>query len=324
MTAKRHSCALFAITAVTMLSLASAALAADKVKLASSQRGAWDTTLVQFGADKGIFAKHGIELDISWTAGGADTQQAVISGALDIGIATGTLGVLGAHAQKAPIRIISAQMTGSPDIYWYATTKSGIKTVKDWNGKKVGYSRPGSSTHLLSQSLAAAAGVKAEFIASGAPPATLTQVMSGQIDIGWSVPPLGFDQIEAGAIVVVGKGNDVPGVADQTVRVNVANLNFLKSKRDVARRFLMAYEETINWAYSSDEVLKPFAEMNKVTMAQAKQARDQFYPKSTLRLAPIGGLEATMKEAIEFKRIREPMTKQQMDEMIDIVYQPKG
>jgi NitT/TauT family transport system substrate-binding protein len=324
MTAKRHSCALSAIAAVAMLSLASAALAADKVKLASSQRGAWDTTLVQFGADKGIFAKHGIDLDISWTAGGADTQQAVISGAIDIGIATGTLGVLSAHAQKAPIRIISAQMTGSPDLYWYATTKSGIKSPKDWDGKQVGYSRPGSSSHLLAQSLAAAAGVKATFVASGTPPATLTQVMSGQIDVGWSVPPLGFDQIEKGAIVVVGKGNDVPGVAEQTVRVNAANLAFLKSKRDVARRFLMAYEETINWAYASDEVLTPFAEMNKVTVAQAKQARDQFYPKATLRLAPIGGLEQTMKEAIEFKRLREPMTKQQIDEMIDLVYEPKG
>jgi hypothetical protein len=61
-----------------------------------------------------------------------------------------------------------------------------------------------------------------------------------------------------------------------------------------------------------------------VTEAQAKQARDQFYPKSTLRLAPIGGLEQTMKEAIEFKRIREPMSKQQIDEMIDLVYEPKG
>jgi NitT/TauT family transport system substrate-binding protein len=319
---KYRSCAV-AAAALLALSAAGQALAADKVKVASAQRGVWDTTLIQFGSDKGIFAKHGIELDITWTSGGADAQQAAISGAVDIAIATGTLGVLGAHAQKAPIRIISAEMTGSPDLYWYATTKSGIQSTKDWDGKQVGYSRPGSSSHLLAQSLAAAAGVKPRFVASGGPSATLTQVMSGQIDVGWSVPPLGFEQIESGATKIVAKGNDVPGIAEQTVRVNIANLDFLKKHRDVVRRFMQAYAETIDWAYSSDEVLKPFAEINKVSVKAAKEARDQFYAKSALRLAPIGDIDRTMKEAIEFKRIREPLSKQQIDELIDIVYQPK-
>ncbi len=39
-------------------------------------------------------------------------------------------------------------------------------------------------------------GLKTKAIATGGPPGTLTQVMSGQIDIGWAAPPFGLDQLD--------------------------------------------------------------------------------------------------------------------------------
>jgi len=49
---------------------------------------------------------------VFYTSGGGETQQAVISGSADIGVSPGTLGVLGAFAKGAPIRIISGSATG--------------------------------------------------------------------------------------------------------------------------------------------------------------------------------------------------------------------
>ena len=45
--------------------------------------------------------------------------------------------------------------------------------------------------------------VKAKPTATGGIPSTYTQVMSGQIDIGWSSPPFGLEDLKAGKINIV-------------------------------------------------------------------------------------------------------------------------
>jgi NitT/TauT family transport system substrate-binding protein len=85
----------------TCLALALAtgpAIAADTLKLAIGQRGLWDSAIGEIGTQAGIFARHGLELQMFYTSGGGETQQAVISGSADIGVSPGTLGVLGAVA----------------------------------------------------------------------------------------------------------------------------------------------------------------------------------------------------------------------------------
>src|ERR1051325_645367 len=85
------------------------AFAADMLKLAIGQRGLWDSSFAEIGTECGIFAKHGLELQSFYTSGGGETQQAVISGSADIGVSAGTLGVLGAYAKGAPVRIIAGE-----------------------------------------------------------------------------------------------------------------------------------------------------------------------------------------------------------------------
>ncbi len=70
-------------------------LAADRLKLAIGQRGLWDSSFAEIGQQVGIFQKHGLELEVFYTSGGGETQQAIISGSADIGVSPGTLGVLG-------------------------------------------------------------------------------------------------------------------------------------------------------------------------------------------------------------------------------------
>ena len=72
------------------LALASPAAAADLLKIASPQRGSWEGAIPELGRQQGIFQKHGLDLDILYTAGGGETLQAVISGAVDIGLSAGT------------------------------------------------------------------------------------------------------------------------------------------------------------------------------------------------------------------------------------------
>src|SRR5438309_11937313 len=81
---------------------------AETLKVASPQRGSWEGAIPELGKQAGIFQKHGLDLDIIYTSGGGETLQAVISGAVDIGLSAGTAGSFGAFAKGAPIRIIGA------------------------------------------------------------------------------------------------------------------------------------------------------------------------------------------------------------------------
>src|SRR5881398_2753093 len=213
------------------------ASAEDTLKLAVGQRGNWDTSVSEIGQRAGIFKKHGLTLDIVYTQGAGETQQAVISGSVDLGIAAGVMGVLGAFSKGAPVRIISAETTGAKDLYWYVKADSPIKSLKDTDGKTLAYSTNGSSTHGIVTAFMKQYDLKAKPTAMGGPPATLTQVMSGQIDVGWAAPPFGLQQLDEGKIRIVASGNDAAVFKGQTVRLLVTNVQTLQNRKPVLERY---------------------------------------------------------------------------------------
>src|SRR5258707_10151585 len=134
------------LVAVTLSLLAAPASAADLLKVASPQRGSWEGSIPELGQQQGIFRKHGLDLEILYTAGGGETLQAVISGAVDIGLSAGTLGVMGAFSKSAPIRIIGASSTGSRELFWYGLTSSPLQSPRDAKeGTPLAYSTTGAS-----------------------------------------------------------------------------------------------------------------------------------------------------------------------------------
>ena len=303
--------------------VAGPAVAQDKVRAAVGQRGNWDTLFIPQGVEAGIFKRNGVDVDITWTRGGAETLQAVITDSADLAIANGILGVIGAASKGAPVKIVSAQMTGAPDIFWYVKAESPVKSMKDMDGRTMGYSRPGSSTDLVGRALAEHFKVKPKLVSTGGIPDTRTQVMSGQVDAGWSVPPFNFDLLGEGKIRVITKGSDVPSLNEQTVRVNAASVKFLTQKRDLARRFMKAYHESIEWVYANPEKSTAFfAAFNKTTPQIARQTLEAF-PKAAVAAWPVKGLKQNLDEAVQNKQLAKPMPEGEAEKLLyDFVYRP--
>src|SRR5207247_3952439 len=126
-----------ALIAFALGAVVQTAHAQDALKIAAGQRGNWDTTIAEVGQRAGIFKKNGLELEILYTQGGGETQQAVISGSVDIGVAPGIMGVLSAYSKGAPVRVIGAETTGAADLYWYVPSSSPIKSLKDTDSKTI-------------------------------------------------------------------------------------------------------------------------------------------------------------------------------------------
>ena len=316
---RRHALKLMLAAGLLSASaLASTAASAETVKVAVGQRGNWDTAIAELGDKAGIFKKQGLELDIVYTQGGGETQQAVISGSADIGVAAGTLGVLGAFSKGAPVRILGAQATGAAD-FWYVRADSKIQSITDAGDvTTVAYSTNGSSTHSIVLAFMKEFGLKAKPTATGSPPATFTQVMSGQIEIGWSSPPFGFDALDEGKIRIVAHANDANIVHGTSIRTLITNAAALEGKKDVLTRFMKAYRETIDWMYAGDAPLKAYAEFAKTTEVQAKRIRDEFFPKDLINPDTMSGLDKLMEDAVSFKTIAAPLTAEQQKTLIQI------
>lgn len=312
------------IGAIAATAVGGAALAQDKVRAAVGQRGNWDTLFISQGVEAGIFKRAGIEVDVTWTRGGAETLQTVITNSADLAVANGILGVIGAISKGAPVKIVSAQMTGAVDMFWYVKADSPVKSMKDMDGRTMGYSRPGSSTNLVALALSDHFRVKPKLVSTGGIPDTRTQVMSGQVEAGWSVPHFNFDLVNAGKIRIIARGTDVPSLRDQTVRVNVASAKFLTERRDVARRFMKAYHDSIEWVYANpDQAIGFYVRFNKVAPAVAKQTYDSF-PKAAVAPWPVRGLKQNLDEALQHKRLEKPLTEAEAQKLLfDFVYQGK-
>jgi len=306
------------VAALTWLLLPAAAAAEDTLKLAIGAPNNWDSGVSDVGLRAGIFKKHGLNLETLYTQGGGETMQAVISGSADLGISAGTAGVMGAFAKGAPLRIIAAGTTGAGDLYWYVPANSPIQSFKDLDGKTVGFSTNGASTHTTVLALIKHYGVNARPIASGAAAVTLTQAMSGQIDVGWASPPFGLTQLQDGQIRIIARGSDVPSTRDQTVRVHIANANVLAQRHDVIVRYMRAYRESLDFLYDNPEGVRIFAQYAKVSEPLATRIRDEFLPKAAEQPDRVTGIAAMTQDAITFKVLQAPLTEAQLAELIQI------
>jgi NitT/TauT family transport system substrate-binding protein len=224
---------------------------------------------------------------------------------------------MAAFAKGAPVRIIGAEATGAAD-YWYAKNPA-IKTLKDTNGHTIAYSTNGSSTHSVVRAFIDEFKLTAKPQATGNPSSTLTTVMTDQVDVGWAAPPFGLKEMDEGKIHLVARATDAALVRGQTIRVMVANAETLKSRKAVIERFMQAYRESIDYMYSSNpQVLADYSEFARIAPAMAKRVRDDFFPKSLIDPDAIHGLDTLLPEAVNLKFISEPLTKEQIAELIQI------
>src|SRR5437667_5851974 len=175
------------------------ARAQDQLKVAIGQINNWENQAPTLGQDAGIFKRHNLVLENVGTQGAGETLQPVISGSADLGAGVGVAGVMRAFARGAPVRILLPAFTGTGDLFWYVKADSPLQSIKDITASNtIAYSTSGSSSNNLVLAFIDELGVKAKPTATGGPAGTLTQVMSGQIDIGWAAPPFGHEGTQGG------------------------------------------------------------------------------------------------------------------------------
>jgi NitT/TauT family transport system substrate-binding protein len=123
------------------------------------QTTSWGS-LGMIAESQGLFKKAGANVKIFHFSSGKDARNAMISGRVDAGVIGATPFIIG--AAKGDMEAIALALYGAKTLAVVAGVKSGIKTLADLKGKKVG-SQLGSATDFVFQNkIMPKAGLKKE------------------------------------------------------------------------------------------------------------------------------------------------------------------
>ena len=190
--------------------------------------------------------------------------------------------------------MIGTEINSAGD-YWYGMAASPIKAIKDANGATMAFSTVGSSTQAIVLAIIKEYGLtSAKPVATGGPPPTFTQVMSGQIDVGWATPPFGIQALDEGKIRIIARGNDIPEIRNQTNRLLITSASVLERRKPAIDRYMDAYRETVAYMYADPMALKYYAEIASVPESLAKRVRDEFFTKDMLMPDRVIGMDIIM------------------------------
>lgn len=302
----------------------------EQVKIAFSHPTIFTTGLPYYVArEKGFYRDAKLSVDATYTGGGSETVQAVVSGSADIGTETSGPAAVGAFSQGAPIKIVAASTTGL-DLMWFAKADGPIKAAADLAGKKVGYSSTGSSSNVgvlaLSDSLKKQGkpAVRAEAI--GGPPDNYTAVKTGQIAAGWTQPPFLLKEVEAGELRIVAKGSDLGEYKDVAMRVIITNSQWAEQNPETAKRFLEVQSRSWDWIFNNkEEAVKIWKKAAKLEESeQTLMASFDYYTRDTMRLFPLGGRDKILEQARQFGFVEKPLSAEQTKQLFDLSYQPES
>jgi NitT/TauT family transport system substrate-binding protein len=282
---------------------------------------------VYVAQEKGYYRENNIDVDAVFTRGGGENVQAVVSGDAQIGLGTGTVAVISAFVRKAPIKIAGAEITGM-DTFWYVQSNTAIRKLEDLAGKKVAFSRPGSSSHMAVLAIAdqlKAKGLKpSEAVSLGGYPEAYIGMRTGQADAGWSVAPFQLDRVEKGELRVVVKGEEITAMKELTARVHFINTEFAAKNPEAVRGFFRAQQRALDYMFEHKEDTAKIwirrAEM-KIPESAVLKTWD-YYNKATLTLKPIRGLQTIIEDGIRNNFLKQPLTQVELNNLVDLSYLP--
>jgi NitT/TauT family transport system substrate-binding protein len=81
---------------------------------------------------------------------------------------------------------------------------------------------------------------------------------------------------------------------------------------------MRAYRETLDWLYGSPDALKAYAAYSGMSEAAVKRALQEFLPREALDPDRLSAVDSVMADAVSFKYLPAPLSKAQLDDLIQI------
>ncbi len=214
---------------------------------------AGDHDALYIAQDAGLFRKHGLDVNLSYTAGAAQVIQTMMAGENQIATAGGS-GVVDADFGGADL-VAVAGMVNMPA--FYIVVQPEIKSIQDLRGKAVGITRFGSSTDFTMRYILRKAGLDPDkdvpLLQLGGQPELAAAIETRRIFAAPMTPPALQKTLKAGARIQIPP--KTIGLSFPHVGI-VVRKQFLAARRQTVKNFIAGYSEGVAMLHRDKETSK--------------------------------------------------------------------
>lgn len=234
--------------------------------------------------EAGIFKKHGLDVDLQYINGGSQTAAALVSNAVNIAQFGGGE-VLGAVAGGSDMVIIAQLAPVYPYKLYVAT---GINTIADLKGKKIGISNAGGSSDIATRDALTKNGLDpdkdVQIVAVGSHSNRTAALLTGGIDAGLDDPPGDSKLVKAGLKPLIDLASQQIPASNTATAVQRSYLN---ANKDVLQAYIDAIVEGVAYQNKNKDftigVLKKYFKLDDAT---ALESAYEFFVKEVTPAYP--------------------------------------
>src|SRR5579864_643335 len=269
---------LAALLLAAAVGAASAASAADKVRVGKSVSQPFAFAPIEIGTAEGIWAKHDLEVETVIFAGDAKLQQGLVANSVDFGLGSGP--AMGFLAKGVPAKAVGALANEPLSMGLIVGAASTIRAPQDLKGAKIGVTTNGSLSYWLARELSRQLGFGSDGIGTvplGAIGAQFAALKRGQIDGTILSSAQGY-QLEKG-----GEGRLLlrfgSYIKNFHTHVIFATEPMIEQKPDQVRRFLAGWKDVIAFmAANKDETVRLAVKVTGLDEAIERREYDDVMP----------------------------------------------
>lgn len=217
----------------------------------------------------------GKDVKIEWYIynAGPSAMEAILADSIDLTY-VGPSPTLNAYAksQGEEIRIIAGAAVGGSALV--VQPDSGLKQPADFRGKTIATPQLGNTQDVACRAWLANGGLKITqtggdaFIVPTPNPEQFALFQSKKLDAVWTVEPW-VSRLERDA-----GGRILFEQSKESITVLVSSVKFLKTKRELAKKFSQAHHELTQWILAHPEEAKQMVQQELAAETQAKVAAD--------------------------------------------------
>jgi NitT/TauT family transport system substrate-binding protein len=263
-----------------------------------------------YAKEKGVFAKHGINISLREGRGSMTTSQTVGNQSDEFGTADGGA-MMVLRSKGLRVKMVAGYLRTGPSALIFPKSK-GWKSWKDVNNAKIADSA-GGNTIFLFKAVQKAMGLTGNKIILVAPPAKVSSVLSGKVD---GTNSFGFLQKP----IMESKGTPAAYLSFADAGINMPGLgiitheDMIKNKADLVQRMVASAQEAMkivqeNPEAAIDALRKVKTTLNReVHLAILKSSFDLYHSAASkgkpLGWIPPADIESAQNVLVEYEQIK--------------------
>lgn len=202
---------------------------------------------VTLGLARGIFAQHGLELDIVYTRGSQMVSDALLDGDRDLGVIAADDVVYEVERRGADLFIFMGLHAGILTLM----ARPGIENGRELAGRRLGVDDPASGFALVAHKILKTMGLsqdRYETVASGGHELRAKALHEGKIDVALVTPPFSVELSRLGFATLARVRDYLPRYQASCC---VATRRLAREHGDVLAAYVRAYRESLKWTLDS-------------------------------------------------------------------------